>query len=201
MMTRMDQLIRSAPWLFGFLVLLLNYAGDKILLTNVDKPIKAVCDTSIHGLIGFLTYLCIPWNLNVFERSDILVDGLQCLFVAMFIDLDHLVAARSFFLRDALNAPHRGYFHCSLILIALFILMMLPKLKDWTTLMAILMTAFLTHQLRDGLRRGLWFGPFGSTGPINYPIFLGTTMLYVGCTQMLFTARGVYSKLTNSSIV
>ena len=33
-------------------------------------------------------------------------------------------------------------------------------------------TAIITHHLRDALRRGLWFWPFGSTEPLSLPMYI-----------------------------
>ena len=36
--------------------------------------------------------------------------------------------------------------------------------------------SFLSHHIRDGNRRGLWFWPFGSTPPIPYNLYLTACM-------------------------
>lgn len=35
-----------------------------------------------------------------------------------------------------------------------------------------MIVALLSHQLRDGMRLGLWFWPLGSTPPIQYLLYL-----------------------------
>ena len=37
--------------------------------------------------------------------------------------------------------------------------------------------SFMSHHVRDGNRRGLWFWPFGSTEPIPYYLYLTICMI------------------------
>lgn len=39
------------------------------------------------------------------------------------------------------------------------------------------MASFMSHHVRDGNRRGLWFWPFGSTQPIPYYLYLSICMV------------------------
>lgn len=75
----------------------------------------------------------------------------------------------------------RPFLHCTTIPIVLWVIFILlshafhsPALEhvSW-----VILAAFLSHHIRDGTRRGLWFCPFGSTRPIPYYLYVSLCML------------------------
>ena len=83
--------------------------------------------------------------------------------------------------QDALSLRNRPFLHATTIIPVLA-----PVLQVWIAqnitslkLLPYMFTvAVLSHHLRDGQRRGLWFWPFGSTPPLPY-------WLYVTCELLL----------------
>lgn len=49
----------------------------------------------------------------------------------------------------------------------------------------IILASFLSHHIRDGTRRGLWFCPIGSTQPIPYYLYLSMSMILPHVLQWL----------------
>jgi hypothetical protein len=116
------------------------------------------------------------WIGAVLSDKLILIESALCYFLSSFVDIDHFIIARSFRIED-IFAPHpRGFFHCTSLTLTAFAMLLISGLylHAWWlhTLAFIYLTATFTHQLRDGLRHGLWFFPFGSTRPVPYPVYL-----------------------------
>ncbi|KAK6185482.1 hypothetical protein SNE40_007704 [Patella caerulea] len=131
-----------------------------------------------HGIVGFFSW-AIVINFN-FKGNQIL-SLLLCFFLALGVDLDHFIEAKSTDIKDAINLPRRPPFHKSTIIplvsgaAALFGYMFHSKLLQIFSLL--FTTAWLSHHIRDATRRGLWFPPIGSTPPIPYKLYLCLIML------------------------
>ena len=85
------------------------------------------------------------------------------------------------FSQDALHLQNRPFLHSTTVvfivvpLLEVFLAQNIPYLQSLPYLFAI---AIISHHLRDGHRRGLWFWPIGSTPAIPY-------WLYVVCIVAL----------------
>ena len=85
------------------------------------------------------------------------------------------------FFQDALHLNRRPFLHATTI-----VFILAPILQVWfaqnisflRSLPYMFVVAVISHHLRDGNRRGLWFWPFGSTPPVPY-------WLYISCTVAL----------------
>lgn len=83
--------------------------------------------------------------------------------------------------QDALQLNRRPFLHATTIVFILG-----PILQVWfaqnisflRSLPYMFVVAVISHHLRDGNRRGLWFWPFGSTPPLPY-------WLYISCIVAL----------------
>jgi len=137
-----------------FALLAIGDVGDYIesldLITRTHI-VHAGVDNIIHTVIGVLTWTVIsdePWKIS-FELLGVAI-------ISSAIDLDHFIAARTITINGALNAPHRGIFHCSGLLLSVSILLLLCKKPQWAL---ILFVSFIPHHLRDATRRGLYLCP------------------------------------------
>ncbi|KAF5270415.1 hypothetical protein FQR65_LT05603 [Abscondita terminalis] len=102
--------------------------------------------------------------------------------LASCIDLDHFVAARSFYLKDATNIKNRPPLHCTTLPLSLTIVLLLfayIQRSNWLIrLSLIIFTAFISHHTRDAVRRGFWLYPWGSTKPISYLTYISLTVIF-----------------------
>ena len=87
------------------------------------------------------------------------------LLVSCAVDSDHFIAARSLRLSDAqslLSRPMGHSFSTCLLLTAAVYFFSASRY-----LTAIVFTFYSLHLLKDGLRRGLWLWPIGTTAPLS----------------------------------
>lgn len=137
--------------------------------------IGALVDNAAHGIIAFFSW-CIVCEIHV--RRD-LIDGVLCGVIACAVDIDHFIAAKSFKLQDALQLNHRPFLHTMTV-----VFIVVPILQVWLaqnnyflrSLPYVFAVAVISHHLRDGNRRGLWFWPLGSTPPVPYWIYICCTV-------------------------
>lgn len=158
---------------------------------------RAFCDTSVHGVIGFLSALLFfSQNYNISSQACI-YNILFCTALSSLIDVDHFIVARSLYLKDLLNLRQRGIFHCTtfwlvISTILIFYSHFCRKLNIYI-LTYMIIIAFSSHHIRDGYRRGLWLYPFGHTPPINKFVYtfsiciLPSIFVYIyNCTKPMF---------------
>ncbi|TMW61293.1 hypothetical protein Poli38472_013756 [Pythium oligandrum] len=97
---------------------------------------------------------------------------------AALLDLDHFIAAGSFSIDGATHLKGRPFGHAVTFILAVVLLVWAyschKRANKWTIVhrVSFVVTTLLSHQLRDGMRLGLWFWPIGSTPPIFYLLYL-----------------------------
>ncbi|XP_020283771.1 transmembrane protein 267 [Pseudomyrmex gracilis] len=153
--------------------------GDFALKYGKTELERALFDNMTHATVGGLTWMLIV----ILSRKPVarnLTSVFSCFLLASLIDVDHFIAARSWHIHDATHLQKRPFLHCTTIPILLWILFISlssifhsPVLEHTSWL---ILAAFLSHHIRDGTRRGLWFCPFGSTRPIPYYLYLSLCM-------------------------
>ena len=80
-----------------------------------------------------------------------------------------------FFPQDALHLQNRPFLHSTTVvfivvpMLQVFLAHNIPYLQSLPYLFAV---AVISHHLRDGHRRGLWFWPIGSTPAIPYRLYV-----------------------------
>lgn len=88
----------------------------------------------------------------------------------------------SFHLQAALSLPARPPFHASSMIIAvdMVILILAAIFRSQNLVLGTLIftTAWFSHHVRDGYRRGLWFYPFGETLPLPRIVYLGIIITF-----------------------
>ena len=85
------------------------------------------------------------------------------------------------YFQDALNLSHRPPLHNSSLIavIALFIYI-IQRILRCNTLPCfplMFMLCWLSHHVRDAVRRGLWMGPFFTTSALPYQLYILLIML------------------------
>ncbi|XP_076622818.1 transmembrane protein 267 [Colletes latitarsis] len=168
-----------------------SYIGDQGLYYGKAAWSRAIFDNVTHAIVGGLT-----WTLILHLSRKSLIQNFSsifwCFFLSSFIDVDHFIAACSWKLSDATHLQKRPFMHCTTLPIALWFMLNFyssifnhPKLSYYSWMM---LASFLSHHIRDGTRRGLWFCPIGSTQPIPYYLYLSMSMMLPHVLQWLMTS-------------
>lgn len=154
--------------------------GDYLVQNPIAKQsvVVAMTDSLCHGLIAGISWFLVCegkiCRATIFET-------MTCAILAMTIDVDHFLAARSLNLHDAVSLKSRPCFHATSIIVVVDILLLIINYftKNQNILLGALIftISWLTHHVRDGLRRGLWFYPIGETPPLPRPVFIGSVMI------------------------
>lgn len=170
------------------------YYGDRLLNLNSSHGalLRAITDNLVHGslaviiwLLGYMSHVECCHNdaksrdnvgNGLAKHTVVILQSIACGIVCCAVDLDHFIAAGSLNLQDALHAPHRGVLHSSVLPIAL---LMCYYYKPRSSLV-LLSVAISSHQLRDGIRRGLSFSPLYTSPPLPYQLYL-----FLMCAVML----------------
>ena len=163
----------SVLWKLGNLlpIIFSCLLGDFLTFTyfiNSGNFTKAISDSITHGVIALLSWYYIEKSIK---------HSILCGIIAMLVDLDHFIEAKSLKLQNALNLPSRPFMHNSTIPVFSFIIISFlnysviesKKLKLYNSLIFV---AIFSHQIRDSSRRGLWFSPLISNLPVPYLLYI-----------------------------
>ncbi|XP_076816395.1 transmembrane protein 267-like [Clavelina lepadiformis] len=194
-------------FLLALLCVVTEFTASRFSSTLSDQ-FRALLDTSIHCVIGAWCWYTVVDGAGVFQI-------LICGFLSSFIDIDHFIAAGSFSLKAAVSLPNRPIFHAVLAIpVAALVLKLVSKLflacvnqlslpKDFSCLKSLLPTlpwllviAWSSHQLRDSIRRGLWFWPFGTLPPTPFVVYV---VFIAGGSFLLNWILKVFLKKTETS--
>ncbi|XP_029165329.1 transmembrane protein 267 [Nylanderia fulva] len=166
--------------------------GDFGLKYGKNESERALFDNLTHATVGGLT-----WTLIVVLSRKFFIRNMgsifSCFLLASFIDLDHFIAARSWHIHDATHLQKRPFLHCTTIPIILWIVLIFLSNTFHSPILEhtswIILASFLSHHIRDGTRRGLWFYPFGSTRPIPYYLYVSLCMFLPYILYWLMSLR------------
>lgn len=155
------------------------FVADRLLQFSIIRQhdwLRALSDNTVHGVVGLWSWAIVIGLKKKSDFSEIMLAG----FLSSMIDMDHFVLAGSFSLQAALTLPQRPFLHCSTVIpvvcLTAKIIMHLLKLKDsWCFLPWMLFLSWASHHVRDGIRHGLWFCPFGKTAPLPYWLYVAIT--------------------------
>ncbi|XP_014230849.1 transmembrane protein 267 [Trichogramma pretiosum] len=175
---------------FTSVIAFVSFLGDLGLHYGKTEIVRAISDNLTHAIVGGATWALI---LVLFKKSVIenIENVIICFFMSSFIDIDHFIAASSWDINDATHLRHRPFLHCTTIPIFLWGLMSflykITHASKWITYGTMILASFLSHHVRDGNRRGLWFWPFGSTQPIPYYLYIVICILLPYTLQLLMS--------------
>ncbi|XP_046144289.1 transmembrane protein 267 [Osmia bicornis bicornis] len=185
-----------------------SFIGDEGLKHGKTVVARAIFDNATHAIVGGLTWAVI---LNLSNKSLIQnFSSIFCCFcLSSFIDVDHFIAASSWKINDATHLEKRPFLHCTTVPITLWLMFNFysnflnhPRFGYYSW---IILASFLSHHIRDGTRRGLWFCPIGSTQPIPYYLYLSMSMMLPHVLQWLMISSlyesKTYSNMTLIDIV
>ena len=132
---------------------------------------RLLTDSTLHSLIGLSIWLTVDRMVPEIEtdvgltiREEAVVSYLMC----TAIDLDHFIAAKSWFLIDAANLQARDGLFAHNIMFPIFIFIFFRHACGRSRLAALLFGSIFSHQLRDATRNGILYHPFGLTAPVPY---------------------------------
>ncbi|XP_023949938.1 transmembrane protein 267 [Bicyclus anynana] len=155
------------------------YMGDYIVFNSKyssNQMFRAFADTSVHGVIGLLSALLFfSHGMNVTTQAWV-CNTLICFLVSAFIDIDHVIVAKSFNLKDIANVNRRGMFHdtsfCTIMSSILLAFSHFTRKQNIYLLTYMIILAFTSHHIRDGNRRGIWFYPYAHTQPLGKCVYV-----------------------------
>ncbi|XP_037801552.1 transmembrane protein 267-like isoform X2 [Penaeus monodon] len=183
------------------------------------KSLLRASDTAVHGFIGAFSWqlmclLCPALEFNLTYQVSRLISGRSLLdgkntaslvnsllnislafALSCIIDVDHVFKDLIQSIQGGPRAPwERGVLHLSLpplvTVLLLYATAMIFKQLWCLKCGTIIIACVLSHHIRDGIRRGLWFQPIGTTPVLPY-------WLYVVITLILpFAVGGLASKLS-----
>ncbi|KAL4228416.1 hypothetical protein ACF0H5_011463 [Mactra antiquata] len=170
------------------LLLLSCCIGDYLLLHPIKQSqlLTAATDSLTHGIVGAFSWAII---CDVKFTRQTVLECFLCGLLAMSVDIDHFLSAKSFHLKDALSLPRRPPFHATTVIILVdLVLITLSFILDQKFLLGayLFTTAWFSHHVRDGHRRGLWFYPFGDTSPIPQYYYLFIIFIFPLITRFIY---------------
>jgi len=165
--------IQSKYLFLSLIVIAISLIGDHLLTikrTPFNSYLIAFSDTLIHGFIAFFSWLLVYVSKGQPICEYVIIMGsIICGLTASAIDVDHVIAARSFDLRDISQLTGRPFLHNTSLTLVISVVIIYLGLNrhNWMchTYGWIFLTASLTHHLRDAIRHGFWFFPF-NTRPV-----------------------------------
>ncbi|XP_078042385.1 transmembrane protein 267 [Augochlora pura] len=175
--------------------------GDQGLKYGKSSISRAIFDNITHAIVGGLTWAVIL-NLSKKSLTQNLMHIFGCFFLSSVIDVDHFIAAWSWNLNDATHLKKRPFLHCTTVPIVIWVFLNMhssifdhPKSSYYSWM---ILASFLSHHIRDGTRRGLWFCPIGSTEPIPYYLYLSMSMMLPHVLQWLMVSLAQEPKTYNN---
>jgi hypothetical protein len=125
-------------------------------------------DSFTHGIISSLLWYSTA--LKSGNYRDQIYTNLTSLALSFClgcaVDIDHFLEAQSLTLFGATHLSHRPFGH-ALIIALLPSLILRLIYRQTPQVAAIYFIAVFSHQLRDSVRRGLWFWPWGHSKPLS----------------------------------
>lgn len=178
----------------------------KFVKTLPAKSLLRALDTVVHGFIGAFSWqlmclLCPALEFNVIYQVSWLVSGRSFLdgkttasilnsvlnfglafALSCIIDVDHVFKDLIQTIQGGARAPwERGVLHLSLpplvIVLLLYATAMIFKQLWCLKCGTLIIACVLSHHIRDGIRRGLWFQPIGTTPVLPYWLYVVVTIL------------------------
>lgn len=150
--------------------------------TNIsDIRLRALLDNTGHIATAIVAWFMVRSCKAVLTDRLLVFESALCGLLSCLLDFDHFIEAGSLDLAAATSLAHRPFLHCSTILIFAFVIMLLVSLVCRIgclhTFSFLCFTAWSTHHMRDGLRRGIWFCPWTVTTKLHYDMYVVVLLL------------------------
>ena len=186
-----SKLLQQNCLLFHFCII------NNHFLSDVKSCVQS--DFCLNHLLNFvLCYHSI--SLRTFILDHVVTDQILRLpaTVSCFL-VNHPL--HCFFFQGAVALQQRPPFHSTSLVLAVTGLLWLtslglhlPQLKKLTLACFV---AWLSHHLRDAVRRGLWFPPFGSTPPLPYAAYIVATAVLSVAAHVVYSLCSFVSSDTS----
>lgn len=143
-----------------------------------NKFILSFLDSYCHGIssIGvWMSYILISENVGLLSfrrvsKENILHNIIGPYICGTFIDIDHFIAAKSFYYINATNLQSRPFGHC--MLFGCLLVILVYALSKNRKLAMMITLGYISHIIRDSYKRGLWILPNIYTGKFYYALYL-----------------------------
>lgn len=192
-------IIDNSKFIFNIVILTIGWIlalyGHAVIVPNAKKPILiALFDPSVHGLIALL--LALPFYFyNIIDFRVLAISVL----LAVFIDIDHAIAAKSVDVSDMLKLSGRPITHSLLVnMILSFSFAFIVKEKfveyqNYWLLVYLFFIGFSSHILRDATDAGgtPWAYPFNSFQINEYIYF--SIYIFISYFHLLIGKLGFIS--------
>ncbi|KAE8898317.1 hypothetical protein PF005_g3220 [Phytophthora fragariae] len=173
---------------FMVLLLLICLASDYFLFQHVYlldyKLLRHLVDSTAHGSVAFCCWSIFQLQTEKYSESGVSTFSSlgmlkKCFFngiTASLLDVDHFIAAGALTLAGATHLNGRPFGHAVTFIIVVALLVSRcsrrVQARKRRYRVCFIVVAWFSHQLRDGMRLGLWFWPLGSTPPVNYFLYV-----------------------------
>eukprot|EP01041_Mallomonas_annulata_P003742 gene3741-7427_t len=171
---------------YEIITLLFAIVSDRLLLYFRNPFFRAIIDNLGHSIIAGLLWenscVCLDlirkyfsknlsddnpyYHILSHNKTEILI---SCL-AGSLLDADHFISAKSLSLYSATHLLKRPFGHA--VLFPFTISLGIGLILRSRRMGILLFSGLMSHLLRDGIRRGMWLWPMGSTTPIPYPFYL-----------------------------
>ncbi|GMF28706.1 unnamed protein product [Phytophthora fragariaefolia] len=160
-----------------FIILFSEYLLDYKLLRHL-------VDSAAHGTVALCCWAIFLLQIEKHSESSdstfSIVEILKKCFLngaaASLLDVDHFVAAGALSLAGATHLNGRPFGHAVTFIVVVALLVnrssKSAQARKRRYRVCFIVVAWFSHQLRDGMRHGLWFWPLGSTPPLNYFLYV-----------------------------
>lgn len=133
--------------------------------------LRLLTDSTIHSVIGLMIWLTVDRMVPEIETDvglTIREEALVSYLMSTGIDVDHFIAAKSWFLIDAANLQTRSGLFAHNIIFPIFMFIFFKFACGRSRLAALLFGSIFSHLLRDATRTGILCFPFGVSPPVPY---------------------------------
>lgn len=167
--------IVNSDWLnaaiFAAAILAVMVLGDALVYASpkgIPTSIWALLDAPVHWVLALL--IVSPLLSHPALGRHLWLWVAVATVAAVFVDLDHFIAARSFALEDALTLGNRPWAHSLFFAVAMAVITWVVSREPLGALLVLVV--LLSHIVRDGSHGGipLWW-PAGGSVDIPVPLY------------------------------
>jgi membrane-bound metal-dependent hydrolase YbcI (DUF457 family) len=173
---------KKEVWFWVALVLTMFLGDAWVDARAIDRDVRLLSDPLVHGIIGALMMAIIRARRPAWPRQTILLGAL----LAMSIDIDHAIAARSLDLHKMISLDMRPPTHSltfALLAAAVVGLVLRNGSSFWFVFVAL-----ASHVLRDSYTGTLLFYPLYAA-TLLYPSYIVSELVLIGLASWLTPDR------------
>lgn len=170
--------VARLAWACAGALPLFAIAADRVVF-QLEQPWRALADSATHALIAMLLWLIA--SAGVVPERELVAGCVLSLLSGSALDADHFLSARSASLDSALHLPGRPLGHALPVAVLLAAMVeagaaLIRRHARWLWMPrwpgAMCLLAWVSHQLRDACRRGMWLWPAPWSIPVPYAMYV-----------------------------